>query len=149
MPSPRAFSAVELDFLIPAAIFRHRAVRAFLADLLALEHGATIEHANTGIWKGQAERTQVARLTMPRAKARRFLPAIARRAAALVDELAADLKARQEEFRFVAREVTVYVSAPRRGAVTSRAGASRPSRPGGSRRRASSGRGTGSGAGRG
>lgn len=129
----KVFEALEFDFFLPTAIWDHQAVCAFRDDLAAVEPGATIQHANTGLWNGEAEGTRVYRLLL---RVGAFDPDrvtrwLHRRVGRLADELAGDAAARQDEVRFTRRSVQVFTATPPPKGRSRRASspADRPSSP--------------------
>jgi hypothetical protein len=136
------FVATEYELYIPAGIWTHTAVRAFLDRPLRAEGGATISKGATGLWRGSQEETHVIRIVVRRsAKDRdqgrdRFFDLLQRRVGHLMAKLAEWPEARQQEVMFTAKEVRVGVSVlstpPARNpsaAAGRRSRAARPPRP--------------------
>jgi hypothetical protein len=110
------FIATEYELYIPAGIWTHTAVKAFLDRPLRAEGGATISKGATGLWRGGQEETHVIRIVVRRtAKDRasghdRFFDLLQRRVGRLMAHLAEWPEARQQEVMFTAKEVRVGVS---------------------------------------
>ncbi len=62
----KRFPAIELDFYIPASIWRRRPTRLLLETVYALVHGATIVGNARGIWRGDVESTNIVRILVRR-----------------------------------------------------------------------------------
>lgn len=136
------FVATEYELYIPAGIWTHTAVRAFLDRPLKAEGGATISKGATGLWRGSQEETHVIRIVVRRsAKGRdaghdRFFDLLQRRVGHLMAQLAEWPEARQQEVMFTAKEVRVGVSTLSTPPVSGRSdGAARRSRAAPPRRR--------------
>jgi len=110
------FVATEYELYIPAGIWTHTAVRAFLDRPLRAEGGATISKGATGLWRGGQEETHVIRIVVRRTPADRatghdrFFDLLQRRVGRLMAHLAEWPEARQQEVMFTAKEVRVGVS---------------------------------------
>jgi hypothetical protein len=110
------FVATEYELYIPAGIWTHTAVRAFLDRPLRAEGGATISKGATGLWRGGQEETHVIRIVVRRTAADRaadhdrFFDVLQRRVGRLMAHLAEWPEARQQEVMFTAKEVRVGVS---------------------------------------
>jgi len=136
------FVATEYELYIPAGIWTHTAVRAFLDRPLKVEGGATISKGATGLWRGSQEETHVIRIVVRRssegrdAGRDRFFDLLQRRVGRLMAQLAEWPEARQQEVMFTAKEVRVGVSTLAKPPVLRRtAGAVRRSRAAPRRRR--------------
>ena len=110
------FVATEYELYIPAGIWTHTAVRAFLDRPLRAEGGATISKGATGLWRGGQEETHVIRIVVRRTAGDRaggrdrFFDLLQRRVGRLMAHLAEWPEARQQEVMFTAKEVRVGVS---------------------------------------
>lgn len=57
-------TVIEYEFYIPAAIWEHRAVVAFISHLEKHTKGATILKTALGVWEGQPEDTNIYRMIL-------------------------------------------------------------------------------------
>ena|ERR1017187_1380901 len=55
---------IQYEFYIPAAIWSHRAVLAFINNLEQITQGATIQKTATGVWEGEEEDTNIYRMIL-------------------------------------------------------------------------------------
>jgi hypothetical protein len=114
------FVATEYELYIPAGIWTHTAVKAFLDRPLRAEGGATISKGATGLWRGGQEETHVIRIVVRRVPgddgaAKRFFDLLQRRVGRLMAHLAEWPEAKQEVVMFTAKEVRVGISTLSRG----------------------------------
>lgn len=56
--------AIQYEFYIPAAVYRHSAVRRFITRLGSVAPGATIFKGATGTWEGDEEDVNIYRLIL-------------------------------------------------------------------------------------
>lgn len=111
----REVPAVEYDLYIPAGIWTHRAVQAFLADPIALEGGATISKGATGIWHGGQEETHVIRIVIRSDRPHHdehdgYFAHLQQRVGDLMAELAQSPETCQHEVMFTAKPIRLSIS---------------------------------------
>lgn len=109
---------IQYEFYIPAAIWSHRAVLAFINALEQITQGATIQKTATGVWEGEEEDTNIYRMILQLNEAlidgvpaqlqyrRRLQDAIG----GMLADLAAWKESFQDAFMFTEKEIVVTFS---------------------------------------
>ncbi len=103
------FQAMEYDIYVPAGIWSHSAVQAFVNEPVSLEGGATISKGATGLWRGGQEETNIIRIVVRAARVDhdRFFDHLHQRLGELMAHLAEVPEAQQNTMMFTVRPLTV------------------------------------------
>ena len=106
------YQAFEYEFYIPAIIWQHPAVQAFLHQLRAIQPAATVFEGLLGLWGGEMEATNVFRMIVREGEydLKTVRMELHREIDELMLELAKDPEAKQEAFMFTERALTITMA---------------------------------------
>ncbi len=105
------YRAVQLDFYIPTKIWKLQYVRAFF-DTLSQLGGATMFEEETGLWRGQQEKTHVFRVIVESSAAaiKELRTTLRHEIGTLMAALSASKKSAQETMMYTETEITMVMA---------------------------------------